>query len=264
VRDPRVRWLVLFGASWCLQALSNGYYLLFFGLVVGLWILWFAPPWRNRKTSAAIVAAWTIASLPLMPLLWQYEVIHQRFRFARDFGTMVFFGADLMALLNAAPALSLWGHLHVFKRAEDELFPGITIAAVILAGVVLVRHMPVAPRSRGWWWARSALAMVGAISGAIALSILMIGPWDVQVARTCLAVGCESGKAGDVRARGRDSALADKWPRAQRVLATINSRFLRGGRISDLASQSRAIALVHGRPTDVSGALFAADVLTRL
>jgi len=97
VRDPRVRWLVLFGASWCLQALSNGYYLLFFGLVVGLWILWFAPPWRNRKTSAAIAAAWAIASLPLIPLLWQYQVIHQRFRFARDFGTMVFFGADVMS-----------------------------------------------------------------------------------------------------------------------------------------------------------------------
>jgi len=180
VRDPRVRWLVLFGASWCLQALSNGYYLLFFGLVVGLWILWFAPPWRNRKTSAAIAAAWAIASLPLIPLLWQYQVIHQRFRFARDFGTMVFFGADVMSLLNAAPALSLWGHLHVFKRAEDELFPGITIAALVLAGVVLVRHLPVAPRSRVWWWARTALAIVAAIAGAIALSIFMIGSWTLK------------------------------------------------------------------------------------
>ena len=31
LRDPRPRWLVLFGCGWLLQALCNGYYLLFFG-----------------------------------------------------------------------------------------------------------------------------------------------------------------------------------------------------------------------------------------
>lgn len=180
VRDSRVRWLVLFGASWCLQAMSNGYYLVFFGFVVGLWIIWFAPPWRTSKTFTAIVAAWALASLPLMPLLWQYQVIHQRFRFVRDFGTMVFFGADVVALLNTGPSLWLWGHLRVFRRPEGELFPGLTIVLVILAGLVLVRRMPSAPRSRAWWWARAALAVVAGIAGSIALSIYMIGPWTLE------------------------------------------------------------------------------------
>ena len=36
------RWLVLFAAGWLLQALSNGYYLLFFPVLIALWLAWFA------------------------------------------------------------------------------------------------------------------------------------------------------------------------------------------------------------------------------
>ena len=37
-RQPRRRWLMLFGGAWLMQALSNGYYLLFFPVLAGLWI----------------------------------------------------------------------------------------------------------------------------------------------------------------------------------------------------------------------------------
>jgi hypothetical protein len=181
IRELRWPWLVLFAVGWFLQALCNGYFLVFFGFFVGLWLLWFVPPWREGKTFATIVATWFVASLPLVPLLWQYQVIHQRFRFAREFGTMVFFGADLMALLNAAPSLALWGHLHVFMRPEGELFPGITIVVILLAGLLLMWKQPISiPHSTRWWWARAALVLVAVVPALIAASIYIIGPWELK------------------------------------------------------------------------------------
>ena len=35
------RWLVVFGAAWVIQALSNGYFLLFFPVLVVAWLAWF-------------------------------------------------------------------------------------------------------------------------------------------------------------------------------------------------------------------------------
>ena len=134
LRDPRARWLALFGAGWLLQAICNGYYMLFFAVVVGLWMLWFAT--TSRRIFFAILAAWIVASLPLAPLLWQYRAIHEGFGFARDFGTIRDFGADVAALLNAAGALRFWGWLRVYRHAEGELFPGLTIAVLIAAGLL--------------------------------------------------------------------------------------------------------------------------------
>ena len=68
-RTGATRWLVVFGAAWLLQALSNGYYMLFFPVLVGLWLAWFVDWRRAPRVGVAIVAAWTIASLPLVPIL---------------------------------------------------------------------------------------------------------------------------------------------------------------------------------------------------
>lgn len=176
LRDHRARWLLLFGAGWFLQAICNGYYLLFFGVFVGLWILWFASPWSRPKTFAAIVIAWMIASLPLVPLLWQYQVIHRGFGFTREFGTIREFGADIMALLNAAPALGYWGWLRVYRRAEGELFPGLTIAVLVLAGSLLLRD-EVPARGKTWVIVRRVLILLSAVTALLSLSALVVGPW---------------------------------------------------------------------------------------
>jgi len=39
--DRRARWLALLGASWVLQGLTNGYFLLFAPVLIGIWLLWF-------------------------------------------------------------------------------------------------------------------------------------------------------------------------------------------------------------------------------
>jgi hypothetical protein len=183
VRDRRPRWLVLFAAGWLVQAMCNGYYMLFFTVIVGLWILWFA---RDRKTLAAILVAWIVASLPLVPLLWQYRDIHEGFGFTRDFGTIRDFGADVAALLNTAPepVLRVWGSLHAYRRPEGELFPGLTIAALILAGMLARERQGLGARgSRLMSLVRTFLAVAAIVTAAIALSAIIVGPWRFRIFR---------------------------------------------------------------------------------
>lgn len=179
LRDPRARWLSLFGASWLVQAICNGYYLLFFGVFVALWILWFASPLSKPRTFAAIAGTWVVASLPLIPLLLHYQSVHRELGFAREFGAIRFFGADVFALLNAAPSLRFWNWLHVYKRAEGELFPGLTIAVLVLVGAFNLRpHLP--PRAKKWGIVRRVLLALAVLASAISISAYLVGPWSFR------------------------------------------------------------------------------------
>src|SRR5205823_5496954 len=44
LEEGRRRWLVLLGASWLQLGLANGYYILFGGIVIALWVLYFCSP----------------------------------------------------------------------------------------------------------------------------------------------------------------------------------------------------------------------------
>ncbi|RPI57517.1 MAG: hypothetical protein EHM55_01540 [Acidobacteria bacterium] len=179
LRDPRPRWLALFGAGWFLQGICNGYYLLFFSVFVGLWILWFASPWSRRREFLATSAAWTLAALPMLPLLLRYRTIHASFGLARDFGTISDFGADVAAVLYATSHLALWGSLHVFRRAEGELFPGLTITLLVLAGAFFVRDRHQKP-IHSWAVARRILVLLTIVTAAISLSAVLMGPWRLE------------------------------------------------------------------------------------
>jgi hypothetical protein len=179
IRNGAPGGLILFGAGWLLQSLSNGYYLLFFGVFVGMWIVWFASPWTRPRTCAAIFLTWLAASVPLAPLLWEYQAIHHTFGFARNFGTVRDFGADIMALLNAASTLRFWGWLRVYRRAEGELFPGLMITLLVIAGAVM---LATGDKSRDWRWtmARRVLIVLCLITMAISISAVVVGPWQFR------------------------------------------------------------------------------------
>src|SRR6185503_13331166 len=108
VESRNGRWLWVFGIAWLMQALSNGYYLLFFPVLLGLWMAWFTLSRATIRTFAAVAAAFVIASLPLIPLLWTYRRIHASFDFQRDLGEVSGFGADVMSLLDASSLLKFW------------------------------------------------------------------------------------------------------------------------------------------------------------
>ena len=86
LRDPRPKWLALFAGGWFLQGLCNGYYLLFFSVFVGLWILWFASPWSRPRQFLAIGAGMgdcrdsDVAAPAALPRHSRIVRLHARFR----------------------------------------------------------------------------------------------------------------------------------------------------------------------------------------
>ncbi len=179
LRDPRPKWLALFGGCWLLQGLCNGYYLLFFSVFAFMWILWFATPWRRPRQFIAIALAWFIVAVPMVPLLLHYRNVHAAFGFTRDFDTIRGFAADVSGLMFASHHLALWGWLHAFRRAEGELFPGLTITLLVLAGVALVRD-PRQVRVGSWATARRVLGVLALVTGLVSLSAVVMGPWRFE------------------------------------------------------------------------------------
>jgi hypothetical protein len=124
------RWLVVFGVAWLIQALSNGYFLLFFPVLVMAWLAWFVDWRRAPGRGLAIVSAWAIASLPLLPVLLKFREIHERLGLVRKVAEIREFSATPVSFLHAAPLMKFWreGAAHNY---EQYLFTGVTV--VLLA-----------------------------------------------------------------------------------------------------------------------------------
>jgi hypothetical protein len=132
--DGRRRWLALLAAAWLLQALSNGYYLLFFPVLVGLWLLWFVD-WRHGwRCGAALAATFAGASLLLLPALVQYKRIHDGLGLERSVDEMRQFSATLTSFVQPGYLLTFWPTRDAATQ-EGFLFPGVTVVALGLLGL---------------------------------------------------------------------------------------------------------------------------------
>lgn len=140
--EGRRRWLALLGAAWLLQALSNGYYLFFFPVLLGLWLAWFVDWQRQARRGAALIGALATASVPLIGMLLTYANIQQRLGLGRTPGEMVNFSATPSAFLQASELLRFWPGTPA-GTSEQFLFPGVTgIALVLLAAAAWLRRRP--------------------------------------------------------------------------------------------------------------------------
>ncbi len=181
VRGDGAKWLGLFAVAWLLQSLSNGYYLAFFSVLVGIWVLWFVR-WQRWKTALAIGAAWSMAIAVLLPILIRYRQAHEAFGFRRRYDEIVGYSADVLSIFDASPALAVWGFLRNIGRPESELFPGVTVVVLIAIGLVWwkndsgSRFTKSVKRPLRW-----GLLVAGIILGAAAASAF-ISPWEVTLA----------------------------------------------------------------------------------
>src|SRR4051794_10413155 len=92
-QDGRRRWLAIFGVSWLLQALTNGYSLFFLPPLFAAWVMWFTP-WRvNARRARAIAVAWILCSLPLVPVLLHYYQAQKRMGLSRGRDEMMMYSA---------------------------------------------------------------------------------------------------------------------------------------------------------------------------
>jgi hypothetical protein len=184
-RDARRRWLALFGAMWMGQALSNGYFLFFFPVLVVCWVAWFLVSRRDLRRALLVGVAAAAASIPLLPILIGYRRIHARFSLERSIGEIREFSADVMALVTTAPALWAWTPLSEARGPEQELFPGVVAPALILAagGAALwTTRGAAAPYPR----VRKALAAAAALFALVAITPALVGPWQLSAAGVTL------------------------------------------------------------------------------
>lgn len=135
VEEGRKRWLGVFVFAWIVQALSNGYYLLFFPVLLLLWLAWFVD-WRRPARGFALLACWIGSSLLLVPPLATYSAVQQRLGVGRTPAEMVLFSATPSSFLHASSMLAFWPERGGAATTEEFLFPGLTVVVLLVAGCI--------------------------------------------------------------------------------------------------------------------------------
>jgi hypothetical protein len=178
----RRRDLGLLAGCWLLNGLTTGYFLIYFSVLVGLWLVWFGRRWRDW---AAIGVTIGLASLPLVPLLVGYRQHQRALGLSRGVGEIEAFSADLRAIWVASSHAWLPSHWTLDSRPEGELYPGATILVLAAIGVVRAwRAQPVTRRSR----LRRGLASAGGLAAGVATAAWISGGWRVSLAGLDLSV----------------------------------------------------------------------------
>ncbi|OFW21173.1 MAG: hypothetical protein A3G21_11110 [Acidobacteria bacterium RIFCSPLOWO2_12_FULL_66_21] len=165
----RARWLFVFAAAWIVQALSNGYYLLFFPVLVGLWLAWFVRWRRDARAGAAIIAAWAGASLLLAPVLMKYVAVHASLGLERSPEEIRRYSAVLSSFVRPPRMLAFWTAPDI-SMAESYLFPGITAVLLVCASAVAAWRGSIRDAFRS----RSPLLFYGAAT--VLFWLLTLGP----------------------------------------------------------------------------------------
>lgn len=133
----RRRWLACAGAAWLLQATANLYLLVYFSILIGFWVLWFVVTRRRWRQLLAIASALAVAAIPLVPIVLRFIEAHGRYGLSRTPEAISFHSADIAAPLCAAPNLALWSAARIGCGPEGELFIGLTMPLLCVAGLVV-------------------------------------------------------------------------------------------------------------------------------
>ena len=185
VETGRRRWLVLYGATWVLQGASNGYALVMFSVFVGLWALWFVVLSRKWHALLMIGLASVVAIVPLAPVLYRYATVHSHFGFVRDYWEIRLFSADIAGLLCAPQSLTFWGWVRVMCGPEGEVFPGVALMLLTIAGIagILVQawRSPSVESLRVITFTRRFLLFVASVYVIVIAVLLVWGPFAFEL-----------------------------------------------------------------------------------
>jgi hypothetical protein len=176
----RRRWLVAFAVSLVLQGLCSSYYLVFFSILLGLWLLWFVRG-EDVRSLVGILIAGGCALVALLPVIVGYSRIHAYYGLARGFSEIVSLSADVMSYLTAHMTSLLWGWTARWAKPEGELFPGATIALLALAGAILAWRRSASARDRLDRLSRWLLPMA-LVCAMIAIFGWAYAPWRIAFA----------------------------------------------------------------------------------
>jgi hypothetical protein len=136
----RTRPLAGAAGAWLLQNLSCSYYLIFFSPVLAMYIAWELTArrlWKDVAMLGRLLTAGAAVVLATTPFVAPYITLRRTGFSPRPFEEILHFSADVHGYLTADPNVRVWGGLlHAWPRAENALFPGVTI--VVLATIAIV------------------------------------------------------------------------------------------------------------------------------
>ena len=178
--DRRLRWAALFAAAWLLQALACGYYLFYLSVLVALWLPWFLKGPGRARALATLGIAWGIAAILLVPVLYGYWRFQHAYGLRRGLDEIVTFSADVGSLLKAPSNLLVWGWLNVVAHPEADIFPGLTVAILVITGLV-IGWRNAAKEQVGRLKTARIFVGVAILFFAIAASPFFFGPWKLDI-----------------------------------------------------------------------------------
>ncbi len=227
----RLPWLVLFGVAWLCQSLANGYYMLFGAVLVGVWLAYFCSSRDGWRALPAILVAWVVSSLPLVPIMSKYLVVHDYYALRRSLVERAGFSAPTRSWGQVSSLSWLWGP--VLPEDAHNLFPGATAGVlVVVAVVVWIARGGLVARSEGRRrrFLRIGLGVAIAASALATLAMLVVGPWRVTLAggtirmgdlNRALLVGLACGALFILLTPGTRRALGQRSPFVFYVAATL-------------------------------------------
>ncbi len=217
----RRRWLVLYATAWLLQVAANAYYLVHLSVLVGLWVAWFVVVHRDWRALRDMAVATVLAGLLLVPLLARYISVHAAHGFSRTDFEVEAYSADLFSLLCAPGRLSVWSWLHYGCRPETELFPGLGVTVLAMAGVARVAG----------WWPRVVVPPLPAVAVAVQRLAMAAAGVALSIAAVVSVQGPLRMHAGPLRfsASSVEKPLLI-WLVAAIVVAALSRRLVAGVR----------------------------------
>jgi hypothetical protein len=178
-------------AALVMQNWSCGYYLLYFAPFVPLFVIhrmWCLGTLGTLRTWLGLIAAAAGTLILTLPFLMPYLEAQRVFGFARPFGEVLGFSANVWSYLTASENVWLWGEtLRFYTRPEGETFLGLVpwLLATI-AGIALVRREVAASASQSDR-RRSVRVLLAVVTGLAVIQFVALagavafGGFDVRV-----------------------------------------------------------------------------------
>jgi hypothetical protein len=114
--------------SWLLQALTNGYYMFFFPVLVARVDRGVHTLANGAGAGGRCARRWGVFSLPLLPVLYEYYTVQRRSACSAR-APRCSCSARLGVVLHYSPLLRFWPFYEP-RTQEDFLFPGVAAIGV--------------------------------------------------------------------------------------------------------------------------------------
>ena len=224
------RYVALATAALVAQNLSCGYYLIYFAPFVALYVVYELVDrglWRTPRVLGGLAVTALLTALLTWPFLSPYLETRALGREARPREEVEMFSADVYGYLTANEGQRVWAPwMHVFRKPEGELFPGLVPVALAVVGLARA-----ARASR-----RQAREMRPAVHGAKRWIVILAAAVAISQVLALLVAVASGGAAWD---------LGPATIRMRSLERPLTLALLASGVV--LALSARARAFVRGR-----------------